>query len=110
MGGGSIQINNYKYPPRAIFLLYGIALSIISFFIIKFILKHVKINKIFLFIAQNTIWIYLYHIPLIQLTGLLHIHWLLRYIFVYFIATAIVLVQNVIVYRYKIPCKNYLIG
>lgn len=50
-----------------------------------------------LFVGQNTIWIYLWHIPLIQLTGLMDIHWLIRFILVYMMAVSICFIQVVIV-------------
>ncbi len=52
-----------KYPPRAYFLIYGALCGIILWMSRNWWLKVLN-NKLFVFIGQNTIWIYLWHIPL----------------------------------------------
>lgn len=109
---GILRLNDFKYPPRMVFLLWGVCLGFISIEIVRFILPKISAHLplYLLFIGQNTIWIYLYHIPLIQLTGMLKFHWALRYIVVYALATVIVLVQNVIVYKWNFKGSKYFIG
>ena len=52
-----------------------------------------------LFIGRNTIWIYLYHIPLIQVTGMLALPWWMRYLVVYGLAVAMCYAQVALVER-----------
>lgn len=108
--GTYITVNNFKYPPRALFLLYGATLSFVSIFIANKLLKRVHIPSWIIFIGQNTIWIYLYHIPLIQLTGMMHLTWGMRFFSVYAIATLIVFLQNIVVFRFKFPFHEYFVG
>lgn len=80
-----LSFNNFKYPPQAYFLLYGIVMSLICYLLLNRCNLH-KYLSIFTFIGCNTIWIYLYHIPLVQLTGKLGMPWHIRYLTVYLIA------------------------
>lgn len=108
--GGVISVNSFKYPPRALFLLYGTAMSFLAVTLAQSLANRVHIPKWMLFIGQNTIWIYLYHIPLIQLTGMLAMPWGARYVLVYMLATFAVYAQNLIVNRFKIPYSTYFVG
>lgn len=85
INGNPFIFNNFKYPPQSYFLLYGVVMSAILYLmIVKG--KVYRYLTIFEFIGCNTIWLYLYHIPLIQLTGKLGLHWAIRYFIVYFLA------------------------
>ena len=109
-----LLINNYKYPPRLYFLFYGLIMSIISFAIIRWSSSFWKGKNFLLFIGQNTIWIYLYHIPLIQITGLIGVSWYVRYFVVYLLAVSIVWFQIDIVksieQKHKYVFLKYLKG
>lgn len=107
MGG---VISPFKYPPRAMFLLYGAAMSILVATLAKKLTARHHVPKWMLFIGQNTIWIYLYHIPLIQLTGMVAMPWGVRYLIVYMLAAFAVYVQNLIVNRFKFPYSGYFVG
>lgn len=110
-----LKINNFKYPPQSIYIIYGIIMSIISYKVILR-LPLIQKNSVCNFIGMNTIWIYLYHIPLIQLTGMLpNIPWWCRYIIVYVISTAICyiqirLVNYMISFHKKLAIYKYLQG
>lgn len=108
--GGVISIQSFKYPPRALFLLYGTAMSFSVVAIAKLLVHQVHIPKWILFIGQNTIWIYLYHIPMIQLTEIMHLPWFVNYLAVYIVSVFIVYGQNLIVCKYSIPYSAYFIG
>lgn len=106
---GGIYINNYKYPPRALFLLYGAIMSFLSVEVVTIFIRKIHIPKFLIFIGQNTIWIYLYHIPLIQLTGMMSLPYSVRYLTVYALAAFIVYIQNLVVFKFKFPFNKYLI-
>lgn len=85
-GGGNLLIfNNYKYPPLAYYIFYGILMSLVSYLVIVKAGVYKKL-LMFEFIGCNTIWLYLYHIPLVQLTGKLSLHWGIRFFIVYILA------------------------
>jgi hypothetical protein len=62
-----IKTQLFKYPPSLYYLSYALGISIFlwlaSGFIVE-ILNKLKITNIVLFNAQNSMWIYLWHIPL----------------------------------------------
>lgn len=51
----------YKYPPQSLYILYGIAGSTLMWSL-KPILEHVTISKVFTFLSENSMWLYLWHI------------------------------------------------
>lgn len=113
-GGGIISMNNYKYPPRGYFLIYGALASLICYLAVSRVCCLHK-SKIISFIGMNTIWIYLYHIPLVQLTGRLVLPWYIQYVIVYVIAVIICFAQvsvvNVLQHKYpKLSFLKYFKG
>jgi len=58
----------YKYPPRAYYLSYAIIFSLTAWISIEkiiMILEKIKIISLVDFAGRNTIWMYLWHIPLV---------------------------------------------
>lgn len=93
MGGGNILVmNEFKYPPQAYYILYGIAASLGCYYLVQRFYSNRRF-AICEFIGMNTIWIYLYHIPLVQFTGQLGLHWCVQYIVVYGLAVSCVGIQ-----------------
>lgn len=101
----------YKYPPQSYYLVYGLFVSCGLWCTRKYWMKFLD-NKLFLFIGQNTIWIYLYHIPLLLATIHMPGGWLIRYVIVYPVAVLITYLQNVFVKKNMAKCSflKYLIG
>lgn len=96
----AIHVNNYKYPPQTYFITYGIMMSLFIYAILK---KNIfNYPRLFLLIGQNTIWIYLWHIPLIQLTGLFDINWITRYMIVYVLSVSVCMFQVFVVAKLEI--------
>lgn len=105
-----ISFNGFKYPPQSYFILYGLVCSLILYLIICRSKQFISVKWLEI-IGCNTMWIYLYHIPLIQLTGRLNMHWGVRYIVVYMLAFGLTycqlkLVKN-ISNRYNLKNKLY---
>ena len=96
-----IPFQNYKYPPNSYYIIYGIFMSVLLYYI-KYVLPgRAEIffsSKQIMFIGSNTIWIYLYHIPLIQITTFLNVKiWYLQFLIVYLLAIMITYIQVSIV-------------
>lgn len=91
---GSIfyHINDWKYPPSNVFLLYGLIMAILCYMII-YRKKREKLNAVVNFIGCNSIWIYLWHIPLVAITEKVGMIWWIGYVFVYLGAVCIYLIQ-----------------
>lgn len=58
---------DFKYPPTIYFVSYSIAMTYVTLCIFTLILKDKdKLPHFFNFISSNTIWIYLWHIPVVE--------------------------------------------
>ena len=87
-----IPLNNYKYPPYAYFLVYGLFASILLEITLGW--ENLKTFPLISFIGSGTIWIYLYHIPLIHLTSIINIEtWYYRFLIVYIGAVSLYFIQ-----------------
>lgn len=78
------------------FLSYGIFMSMILYCIVEKCNKN-YIYKLVSFIGTNTIWIYLYHMPLVSITARIPLHWTIRYFVVFGLATTLFLVHYFVV-------------
>ena len=91
--GQGLAINSYKYPPRLYFLSYGLFMSLALYYVAK--KSDIQsIPSIIQFIGSNTIWIYLYHIPIIPFV--IHLFpqsWLIQYLLIYILAVALCFLQ-----------------
>ena len=56
----------YKYPPALYYTSYGVFASLLAYtcspYLVKWISELPILEKVWIFVAQNTLWIYLYHI------------------------------------------------
>jgi peptidoglycan/LPS O-acetylase OafA/YrhL len=118
-----LPLQNFKYPPSFYYYLFGISISTFLWLwsskIDKVLSRTPQAYRAALFIGSHTIWIYLWHIPLINLFVGKHnilshcvhstsgawsgIGFLGGYVIVYGIATLIVLAQHLFVKNVVIP-------
>lgn len=106
--GNFILVGRYKYPPSLYYLSY--AYMCISFLWgmrlkITTALRKLSLLRIVTFIGSHTLWIYLWHIPVVSLATPLHSA-TIRFIFVYLIAIIITYVQSCIVKQLCSHMKN----
>ena len=97
-----------KYPPQLYYLLWGMCISCLLW-LTSGLWRRVLDNSLFTFIGRNTIWIYLWHIPLINIAvggPLDHWHLGLKYAFVYLGALCLYGVQYYLVQRANVRWKN----
>lgn len=93
----------YKYPPQLYYLSYAIAISLLAYLGSGFMLQLVeraKLKNITLFIGQNSMWIYLWHIFVIRIKitfGLEFHSFISFYAFVYFLAILFTIAQRYLV-------------
>lgn len=94
----------YKFPPQIYYITYGTLVSTLLWstrplwsWITKF--------KPSIFIGQNTIWIYLWHMPFALFATVFMHNWCIKYIFVYGAAIFCFYCQNLIVR--KMPNNRY---
>ena len=93
--GTLMKLQATKYPPQLYFLVWGMLISGILWFTRKWWTRALD-NRLFTFIGQNTIWIYLWHIPFVNMVvkgPFDHWHPLWKYIFVCIAALCVYAVQ-----------------
>lgn len=100
----------YKFPPRPYFIAYGSLISVLLWATRKWWGKLAN-NSFTSFIGQNTIWIYLWHMPFALMATVFMHNWLLKYIIVYGGALLLFWLQFLIVNKQpNKEIKKYLLG
>ena len=114
--GTWLRFQQYKYPPQPYFLLWGVVVS--SFlWLSSRIWTRVLDNSLFAFIGRNTIWIYLWHIPFVNLVmsegngTAVFADWspVWKYVFVYACALGVYGLQYYLITRIERRWPNNLI-
>ena len=101
--GKIILTQSFKYPPSIYYFSYALFASFFLWQNIEFIDKFlhlIKLKSTSLFISNNTIWIYLWHIPLVKL---IHISFFTKYIVVFFLAVLITSFQLLVLNKWVLP-------
>ena len=104
--GQFVQTNNYKYPISFYYLTYALAITLILWLWSDKLWNRLKesfIRNIILFIAQNSIWIYLWHIPYINLINKYHHNYIIEYLFVVLLSVSTVGLQRWILDKMIFP-------
>ena len=100
----------YKFPPRPYFIVYGSLISVILWASKKWWGK-LSENKFTAFVGQNTIWIYLWHMPFALFATVFMHNWAVKYFFVYGMALLIFYIQYRIVRKVNnLTINKYLLG
>ena len=100
----------FKEPPHSYYVVYGGFVSVILWQMKAKISKWVT-NKYFILLGQNTIWIYLWHMPFALMSSRISGSWEMRYLFVYGAAFFMFLIQRSIVNKVNSDfAKKYLMG
>lgn len=99
-----------KYPPRLYYLSYAMALSLFLWIIKDALLKWLekithRLVLLISYIGSHTIWIYLWHIPLLSLAARLDSAFL-RFSVVFVLATLVAYVQAELVLRLTSKLPN----
>ena len=99
-----VPTQNFKYPPRAYFLSYGLAVSLALYLLSK-TKAFAKIfgDKLLMFISASSLWIYLWQILLLFIWGMFRKYinsslqnFVIEYIFVVFASLAVTFIQKLI--------------
>lgn len=111
VGNNPIGISlGYKYPPRPYYIVYGTFVSVVLWTTRSF-WERLSRNKLTSFIGQNTIWIYLWHMPFALFATVFMNNWILRYVFVFSSALFLFWIQYNIIRKLNISYLNkYLLG
>lgn len=106
-----VDISYYKYPPRLIYIWYGIFISNILFLIKDRInLKDGILKKFFEYIGKSTMWFYLLHIFIFYLLQFLKkytvINWILEYIFLFIGSLLLLFIKDYLLKKVNKKYKN----
>lgn len=116
MQGNPLLIYPFKSPPRSVYLLYGVTISIILYLIINKIEKQGRLSlSIIAFgggkIGQNTIWIYFWHIPFVNTVNEYIGVWEIRYMAILSLSISCFALQYIIVgASHSHFLKRYFVG
>ena len=94
---GSFQLVQIaKYPPRIYYLSYGIGCSFALLILCEKKKLEIYDNKVIRFISAHSLWIYLWHIFVLDIYGTLKLPeiWFIKLIIVYLLSMLIVYVVN----------------
>lgn len=103
----------YKFPPQSLFILYGVIVSWLLWNVVRlFSFSDGMLKSFILFVGQNTIWIYLFHIPFVYYLGEQVEQWWLRFIFIYVISIILCFSKNKVLdlYLERYSWVSYLKG
>lgn len=96
-GNNPIGVSSgYKFPPRPYFIVYGSLVSILLWTTRQW-WGQIANNRFTAFVGQNTIWIYLWHMPFALIATVFMDNWVIKYVFVYGLALLLFCIQYRIV-------------
>jgi peptidoglycan/LPS O-acetylase OafA/YrhL len=91
--GEFIPTQSLKYPPSVYYFSYAVFVSVLLWTYsagIDHCIERLKLKPLVLFIARNSIWVYLWHIPVIKTVNT---HYLVKYLIAFSVAVIITYVQ-----------------
>lgn len=101
----------FKYPPKFWFVLYGAACSVTSWFLIRNQNLNSKLLHFCVWMGQNTIWLYLWHIIGLRVGWMVSDHWAIQWCIVLISSIAIFSLQYFIVGKINKPFfSKYFVG
>ncbi len=98
--GRVVQTSVYKYPPRLYYTSYAM-MCILLLWVVRHricdVLRFCGLKDFFKYIGSHTIWIYFWHIPILDFATKLNISFAQRFFLVFGMALMITIFQNIIV-------------
>lgn len=109
-----VYIEEFKYPPRLIYIWYGIFVSSILFSIkdnLTKIILRLKYLKIFIeYIGRSTMWFYLIHIGVYYLLFFLKtkvvLDWKIEYLILVLLSLGILIIKDIVLEKIEKNFKN----
>lgn len=94
---GLVPTQALKYPPSAYYIAYALFISTLLWIFshqIENLFEWMRIKGAVLFVASNSMWIYLWHIPFVKI---IHTNFLVKTLIVFSVAIVIACFQNWVV-------------
>jgi len=103
---------NYKYPPQLYYISYGMFISLFLYIVLDVkVIRSICSNKLVMFISQNSIWLYFWHIIFIYLLKFsdkeiqpLFNNFIARFAFIFTLALVVTYIHSIlkkVVYNFK---------
>jgi len=73
INGYYVLTNVYKYPPRLYYISYALSCVLLMWIYknyISILIERLYLNNVLIFIGRHTMWIYFWHIPLVERVAL----------------------------------------
>lgn len=110
----NINIGDYKYPPRLIYIWYGIFCSNIFFLLKdkleKLLEKSNSLKKIVQYIGKSTMWFYLIHIGVYYIIFFIkkkiNLDWKIEYLILVLLSLGILFVKDMILNKIEKSFKK----
>lgn len=110
----SIDIGSFKYPPRLIYIWYGLFISNILFStkdkLIKIILKFEYLKKFIEYIGKLTMWLYLIHIGVYYIILFIKkrivLNWKIEYLMLILLSLGILFIKDIVLKNFEKSFKN----
>ncbi len=106
--GHIVYTQELKYPPSVYYFSYAVMISCLLWYFsnsLSLMLEKMKLKQFVLYIANNSIWIYLWHIPLVKMV---HINFVAKYFVVFAVAILVTYIQTSIVNSLIVPRVNHI--
>lgn len=102
--GKFVDTQTYKYPPSIYYLSYAVFVSVFLWCVSQplwdFVKENAGVRNLVLFVAQNSIWLYLWHIPLIEA---IQKNFVSKYVLIYAISILVTYIQTSLVTSVVLP-------
>ncbi|MBD1866778.1 acyltransferase [Cyanobacteria bacterium FACHB-471] len=102
--GEFVDTQKYKYPPSIYYLSYAVFVTVLLWHVSEplwdFVKENTGVRNLVLFVAQNSIWLYLWHIPLIEAVQK---NFATKYLLIYAISILITYIQTSLVIFVLLP-------
>lgn len=101
LNGESYSIRDYKYPPQAVYLSYGLEISFLNAGE-GYRISCLALQKAVIFVSKNSLWIYLIHIAFLRLIpAMSNIHWGIQWIFISIASCLGCYVKNLVLCKFN---------
>ena len=106
--GNYINTQDYKYPPQIYYIAYALGTIVLLYLYkdkITAFFKKVSLTRCCTFIGSHTIWIYFWHIIILDMVKGQY-NWGIRFLITIAAATLITLIQNILIQRLSNKITN----
>lgn len=110
----TIDIGSFKYPPRLIYIWYGLFISNVLFLmkdnLIKIILKLEYLKSFIEYIGKSTMWLYLIHIGVYYIIFFIKkrivLDWKIEYLMLVLLSLGILIIKDIVLKKVENSFKN----